>query len=55
MIESWTVANNDSVGKQIHFDPMVPNMNAQNDRFSRDNSGPSRRDYMEYGWLFGKR
>jgi hypothetical protein len=55
MIESWTVANNENVGKQIHFDPVIPNMGVNNDRFNRDNSGPSRRDYMEYGWLFGKR
>jgi hypothetical protein len=55
MIESWTVSNNDSVGKQIHFDPMIPNMNVQNDRYGRDFSGPSKNDYIEYSWLFGKR
>ena len=52
MIDSWTVANNDSVGKQIHFDPMIPNGNMINERMKM-NSGPSKDDYMKYGWLFG--
>jgi hypothetical protein len=55
MIESWTVSNNDSVGKQIHFDPMIPNMNVQNDKFGHDRYSASKKDYMEYGWLFGRR
>jgi hypothetical protein len=52
MIESWTVSNNDSVGRQLHFDPVLPNMNTMNDRY-KNNSGPSREEYMKYGWLFG--
>jgi hypothetical protein len=55
MIESWTVSNNESVAKEAYFNPMLPNMNVKNDRYSRDNSGPSKDDYMKYGWLFGKR
>jgi hypothetical protein len=54
MIESWTVSNNDSVARQVHFDPVLPNQNVMNDRF-KNNSGPSRDDYMKYGWLFGGR
>lgn len=54
MIESWTVANNDSVGKQIHFDPVIPNGHMLNERMKM-NSGPSKDDYMKYGWLFGGR
>jgi hypothetical protein len=54
MIDSWTVANNDSVGKQIHFDPMIPNGNMLNERMKM-NSGPSKNDYIKYGWLFGGR
>jgi hypothetical protein len=52
MIESWTVANNDSVGKQIHFDPVIPNGHMLNERMKM-NSGPSKDDYIKYGWLFG--
>ena len=55
MIESWTVANNDAVSKEIHFDPMIPNMNVQNDKFGSDRYAASKKDYMEYGWLFGRR
>jgi hypothetical protein len=29
-------------------------MNVSNDRYNRNNSGPSRQDYEKYGWLFGK-
>jgi hypothetical protein len=55
MIESWTVSNNESVAKEAHFNPMLPNMNVKNDRYGRDFSGPSKNDYIEYSWLFGKR
>jgi hypothetical protein len=55
MIESWTVANNDSVAKEVYFNPQLPNTNVRNERFTKDFSGPSKNDYIEYGWLFGKR
>ncbi len=40
--------------KQLHFDPTMPNANVMNDRF-RKNDGPSKDDYIKYGWLFGTR
>ena len=52
MIESWTVSNNDSVGKQLHFDPVLPNTHMMSER-NKMNSGPSKDDYIKYGWLFG--
>lgn len=55
MIDSWTVSNNDSVAKEVYYNPMLPNTNITNERYNRDYSGPSRKDYMEYSWLFGKR
>jgi hypothetical protein len=52
MLESWTVNNNESVKNVIDFNPVIPHLNQ--DRH-RDSSGPSRKDYEEYGWLFGIR
>ena len=52
MIESWAVASNENVAKQMYFDPTIPNTNVTNDRY-RTNSGPNRDDYMKYSWLFG--
>jgi hypothetical protein len=54
MIESWNVASNENITKQLHFDPTMPNANVMNDRF-RKNDGPSKDDYIKYGWLFGTR
>jgi len=54
MIESWTVSNNDSVARQVHFDPVIPNQHMMNDRMKMT-SGPSKDDYIKYGWLFGGR
>jgi hypothetical protein len=55
MIESWTVADNNNISKQIHFDPAIPNTNVMNDRFGGTHNNPTRNDYIEYSWLFGKR
>jgi hypothetical protein len=55
MIESWTVANNEAVANEAFFNPVLPNTNVKNDRYGRDFSGPSKNDYIEYSWLFGKR
>jgi len=52
MIESWSMVSNENVGKQMYFDPTIPNTNVVNDRY-RANSGPSKDDYMKYSWLFG--
>ena len=53
MIESWAVVNNESVKRETHFDPVIPNQNVLNDRMGLHNNGPSRDDYQKYGWLFG--
>jgi len=52
MLESWTVNNNDSVGKEIHFDPVIPNTYMMNER-NKLNNGGTKEDYIKYGWLFG--
>ena len=53
MIESWAVSSNEKLTEQLHFNPTMPNANMMNDRF-KNNNGPSRDDYVKYGWLFGK-
>jgi len=52
MIESWAIVNNESVKKETHFDPVIPNQSFLNERH-KSNNGPSRQDYENYGWLFG--
>lgn len=52
MIDSWAVVNNESVKKEAHFDPLIPNQNILNERMGINN-GASREDYQTYGWLFG--
>jgi hypothetical protein len=54
MIESWTVTDNDSVGKQLHFDPVLPSMPGMVDRYGRELNNPTKNDYKTYSWLFGK-
>jgi hypothetical protein len=53
MIDSWAVVNNESVGKETHFDPVIPNQNVLRERSGLNNNGISKDDYMKYGWLFG--
>jgi len=52
MLESWTVNDNTSVQKDLEFNPFIPNTN-----FDRriNNNQISRKDYEQYGWLFGNR
>ena len=52
MLESWTVNDNTSVQKDLEFNPFIPNTN-----FDRriNNNQISRKDYEQYGWLFGGR
>jgi hypothetical protein len=52
MLESWTVNNNDSVGKEMYFDPVIPNTYMMNER-NKLNNGGTKEDYIKYGWLFG--
>jgi len=55
MLESWTVASNDSVAKEAHFNPLLPNMNIKRDNFGREINAATKDDYIKYGWLFGGR
>ncbi|NBO22597.1 hypothetical protein EBU94_04555 [bacterium] len=52
MLNSWMVQEDDLPSKSIAFNPQIPNMPS---RYGDPNlnSGPSREDYMKYGWLFG--
>jgi len=57
MLNSWTVNVNENTSKQIEFDPnytqVIPNR--QLGRSSGYENNPTRKDYENYGWLFGKR
>jgi hypothetical protein len=55
MIESWTVSDNSNIGKQLHFDPVLPSMPGMVDRYGREVNTPTKNDYMTYSWLFGGR
>jgi hypothetical protein len=50
MLESWSVNDNKSVGKDMEFNPAIPNYM---DRYQQQNSSISVQDYQTYGWLFG--
>jgi hypothetical protein len=52
MINSWTVQDDDTPSKSIAFNPQIPNFSSRY-QDPNQNSGPSRDDYMKYGWLFG--
>ena len=53
MLNSWQVNNNEESSKSITFNPVVPSGPMMgNQRF---NNEPSRKDYENYGWLFGGR
>jgi len=53
MIDSWAVVNGESVKKEVHFDPLIPNQNVLNERMGLNNSSSTIDDYKNYGWLFG--
>ena len=53
MIESWSVSNNDNVGAQIAFNPVMPVSTDRPNQFNGNNI--SKDDYMKYAWLFGGR
>jgi hypothetical protein len=53
MLESWSVSNNDNVGAQIAFNPVIPNYTDRTNQFNGNNI--TKDDYMKYGWLFGSR
>ena len=49
MINSWSTVINENKNSSEFFNPMIPQVNRQ-DVFTQ---GPSKQDYMKYGWLFG--
>jgi hypothetical protein len=54
MINSWTIQSDDTSSKSVAFNPQIPNFTSRY-QDQNLNSGPSRDDYMKYGWLFGNR
>jgi hypothetical protein len=52
MINSWATHVNENKNSSDFFNPMVPQMGRQN---MNPSQGPSKADYMKYGWLFGPR
>jgi hypothetical protein len=50
MLESWSVSNNENMGKQLEFNPVIP---FGHDRLQQRNQNVSKEDYMKYSWLFG--
>jgi hypothetical protein len=53
MLNSWSVSNNEVIGKQIEFNPVIPVYSERGNNLN--NGANSRDDYMKYGWLFGQR
>lgn len=54
MLNSWEVSNNESSQKMLDFNPGLPVMSPSSygDRFGNN---PTKTDYQNYLWLFGKR
>jgi uncharacterized protein (UPF0333 family) len=53
MIDAWTVQSSDNFQRQSNFNPVVPNYNVKQNESIYSNN-PSKKDYQEYLWLFGK-
>ena len=52
MLNSWSTVMNENKNSSDFFNPMVPQMGRDSRQY---NSGPSKKDYETYGWLFGAR
>jgi hypothetical protein len=52
MLNSWASVMNENKNTSEFFNPMVPQMGKDSRQY---NSGPSKKDYETYGWLFGAR
>jgi len=52
MLNSWATTMTENKNASEFFNPMVPQMGRESRQF---NSGPSKKDYQEYGWLFGSK
>ena len=50
MLNSWATTVTENRNSSEFFNPMVPQMGRDSRQYS---SGPSKKDYQEYGWLFG--
>ena len=50
MLNSWSTVMNENKNSSDFFNPMVPQMGRDSRQY---NSGPSKKDYETYGWLFG--
>ena len=50
MLNSWATTVTENKNSSEFFNPMVPQMGRDSRQY---NSGPSKKDYQEYGWLFG--
>ena len=50
MLNSWATTVTENKNSSEFFNPMVPQMGRDSRQY---NSGPSKKDYETYGWLFG--
>jgi len=53
MLSSWQVNTNEEAAKSISFNPVIPSGPMMGNQGF--NNEPSRKDYENYGWLFGGR
>ena len=51
MLNSWTVNNNEEIGKQVSFNPVIPAGIPNHHNYSNE---ATKNDYQKYLWLFGK-
>lgn len=51
MLSSWTVNNNEEIGKQVSFNPVIPAGIPNHHNYSNE---ATKNDYQKYLWLFGK-
>jgi hypothetical protein len=52
MLNSWATTVTENKNSSEFFNPMVPQMGRDSRQY---NSGPTKKDYETYGWLFGPR
>jgi hypothetical protein len=51
MLSSWTVNNNEEIGKQVSFNPVIPAGIPNHQNYSNE---ATKNDYQKYLWLFGR-
>jgi Terminase large subunit, T4likevirus-type, N-terminal len=52
MLNSWSTVVSENKNSSEFFNPMVPQMGRDSRQY---NSGPTKKDYETYGWLFGSK